>query len=70
MSKGHSVEALYAVLAEKGFFPLEEVLEQFSRFGSPVMENKAQWHHKVPTKEEYIQISRDFAERKERFLHE
>ncbi len=35
MSKGHSVEALYAVLAEKGFFPLSEVLEKFSRFGSP-----------------------------------
>ena len=34
MSKGHSVEALYAVLAEKGFFPLEEVLEKFSKFGS------------------------------------
>lgn len=35
MSKGHSVEALYAVLAQKGFFPLVEVLEKFSRFGSP-----------------------------------
>ena len=35
LSKGHSVEALYAVLAAKGFFPLEEVLEKFSRFGSP-----------------------------------
>ena len=34
MSKGHCVEALYAVLAAKGFFPLEEVKEQFSRFGS------------------------------------
>lgn len=34
MSKGHSVEALYAVLAKKGFFTLEEVLENFSRFGS------------------------------------
>lgn len=34
MSKGHSVEALYAVLAEKGFFPLSEVLENFSQFGS------------------------------------
>ncbi len=34
MSKGHSVEALYAVLAEKGFFPLERVLREFSRFGS------------------------------------
>ncbi len=35
MSKGHSVEALYAVLASAGFFPLKEVLEKFSRFGSP-----------------------------------
>lgn len=35
LSKGHSVEAYYAVLAEKGFFPYEEVLEKFSRFGSP-----------------------------------
>lgn len=35
MSKGHSVEALYAVLAEKGFFPIEEVIETFSKFGSP-----------------------------------
>lgn len=34
LSKGHSVEAYYAVLAEKGFFPYETVLEQFSRFGS------------------------------------
>lgn len=34
MSKGHSVEALYAVLAAKGFFPIEEVVSQFSKFGS------------------------------------
>lgn len=34
LSKGHSVEALYAVLAQKGFFPIEEVIEQFSKFGS------------------------------------
>lgn len=34
MSKGHSVEALYAVLAAKGFFPVEEVIRNFSRFGS------------------------------------
>lgn len=34
MSKGHSMEAYYAVLAEKGFFPLQEVIEQFSKFGS------------------------------------
>lgn len=34
MSKGHSMEAFYAVLAEKGFFPIEEVIEKFSKFGS------------------------------------
>lgn len=35
LSKGHCVEALYAVLARKGFFPLEQVLQEYSRFGSP-----------------------------------
>ncbi len=34
MSKGHCVEALYAVLAEKGFFSIQEVIENFSKFGS------------------------------------
>lgn len=34
MSKGHSVESLYAVLASKGFFPLEQVLKEFSRFNT------------------------------------
>ena len=35
MSKGHSVESLYAVLAEKGFFSLDTVLKEFSQFNSP-----------------------------------
>lgn len=34
LSKGHSVEALYAVLAKKGFFPIEQVVSEFSKFGS------------------------------------
>ena len=34
MSKGHSVEALYAVLEKKGFFSIDEVIEKFSKFGS------------------------------------
>ncbi|MEG1924621.1 MAG: transketolase [Ruthenibacterium sp.] len=33
MSKGHSVEALYCVLASRGFFPKEDLLT-FSTFGS------------------------------------
>jgi transketolase len=38
--------------------------------GSSVMENKANWHHKVPTAEEYAQIINDFKTRKEAALHE
>ncbi|SFG01505.1 transketolase [Lachnospiraceae bacterium C7] len=34
LSKGHSVESYYAVLAKKGFFPREEVINTFSKFGS------------------------------------
>ena len=34
LSKGHAVEALYAVLAAKGFFPIDQVIEEFSHFGS------------------------------------
>lgn len=33
--------------------------------GSPVMENKASWHHHVPTPEEYDQIVKDLESRKE-----
>lgn len=33
--------------------------------GSAVMENKANWHHKVPNEEELAQIKKDLAERKE-----
>ena len=38
-------------------------------YGSPVMENKAGWHHKVPTAEEYEQIKTDFLRRKEAARH-
>ena len=33
LSKGHSVESLYCILADKGFFP-EEELNSYSQFGS------------------------------------
>lgn len=35
LSKGHSMEAYYAVLCEKGFLSLDEVTAKFSKFGSP-----------------------------------
>ncbi len=34
LSKGHCVETLYAVLADKGFLNISEVKSQFSKFGS------------------------------------
>lgn len=34
MSKGHSVEAYYAVLAAKGFLDIHEVINTFSKYGS------------------------------------
>ncbi len=34
LSKGHSVESYYAVLARKGFFDIEEVKARFSAFNS------------------------------------
>lgn len=34
MSKGHSMEAYYAVLAQKGFLKMDEVISRFSKFGS------------------------------------
>jgi len=34
LSKGHAVEAYYAVLAECGFLDINEVIQNFSKFGS------------------------------------
>lgn len=34
--------------------------------GSAVMENKAGWHHRVPTAQEYTEISQELLERKGR----
>lgn len=38
--------------------------------GSPVMENKVNWHHKVPTDEEYAQICEDLERAREAALTE
>ncbi|MCF0111879.1 MAG: transketolase [Erysipelotrichaceae bacterium] len=34
LSKGHSMEAYYAILCKKGFLDLEDVIKNFSRYGS------------------------------------
>jgi transketolase len=43
-SKGHSVESLWCILADKGFFPKEE-LETFSQFGTKLIGHP---NNKVP----------------------
>lgn len=35
LSKGHAMEAYYAVLCEEGFLELDDVKARFSKFGSP-----------------------------------
>lgn len=50
--------------------PTVIIAETVKGYGSSVMENKAGWHHHVPTTEEYEIIIRDLAERKEAALHE
>ncbi len=34
LSKGHSVEALYSILADKGYFAKDELQQTYSKFGS------------------------------------
>lgn len=70
---GHNYDELDAAFAEakatKGM-PTVIIANTTKGFGSPVMENKAGWHHKVPNPEEYAQIMKDFAERKEAAINE
>jgi transketolase len=44
LSKGHAVESYYCILADKGFFPVEE-LKTFSKFGSRLIGHP---NNKVP----------------------
>lgn len=70
---GHDYAALQEAFAAardcKGK-PTVLIAETTKGHGSAVMENKAGWHHHVPTAEEYDQIISDFAARKEAALHE
>jgi transketolase len=70
---GNDIDALNAAFDEaktvKGK-PTVVVANTIKGFGSSVMENKASWHHHVPTEEEYAQIMSDLEERREAALHE
>jgi transketolase len=50
--------------------PTVVIANTIKGYGSSVMENKAAWHHKVPTQEEYEQIMKDLEARKEAALNE
>ena len=50
--------------------PTVVIANTIKGFGSSIMENKAGWHHKVPTAEEYEQIMEDLKAGKEAALHE
>ena len=65
---GDSIEAMDAAFTaakhHKGQ-PTVIIANTTKGYGSPLMENKAGWHHHLPTPEEYQQIIEDFAARKE-----
>ena len=68
---GNDIDALNAAFDEAGTVkgrPTLVVANTTKGKGSSVMENKANWHHKVPTAEEYAQISKDLQARKEALL--
>ena len=70
---GNSIPALQAAFEEAKTVegkPTLVIANTTKGCGSSVMENKANWHHKVPNQEEYTQIMADLQARKEAYLHE
>lgn len=69
---GNDMDALDKAFAEaketKGK-PSAVIAHTVKGCGSAVMENKAPWHHKVPSAEEYAQIQSDLSRREEAIRH-
>ena len=65
---GNDIDQLNAAFEEaktvKGK-PTAVIANTVKGCGSSVMENKANWHHKVPSEEELAQIKKDLKEKKE-----
>lgn len=70
-AKGNDMDSLDAAFASakncKGK-PSVIIAHTTKGCGSPVMANKAAWHHKVPSEDEYRQIKADLLTRKEELL--
>lgn len=69
---GDSIEAMDAAFTAARHHagqPTVIIANTTKGYGSPLMENKAGWHHHLPSKEECEQIAADFAARKEAARH-
>lgn len=60
-----ALDAAFSLAEETKGKPTVIIANTTKGFGSPVMENKASWHHHLPNAEEYTQIAADFAAHKE-----
>ena len=73
VENGNSIRELYQAFeiakTVKGK-PTVLIAKTIKGFGSSVMENKVQWHHKVPTESEYQQMIADFETRKQEAEYE
>ena len=68
VADGNDIDQLHAAFEEaktvKGQ-PTVLIANTVKGKGSSIMENKANWHHKVPTEEEYQTIMKDLETAKE-----
>ena len=68
VANGNDIDQLNAAFDEaektKGQ-PTVIIAETVKGLGSPLMENKAGWHHHLPNQEEYEQITKDLTARRE-----
>lgn len=60
-----ALDAAFSLAEETKGKPTVIIANTTKGFGSPVMENKASWHHHLPNAEEYAKITADFAAHKE-----
>jgi len=68
VTDGNSVEELHNAFEEAKTIknkPTMVIANTIKGKGSPIMENKANWHHKVPTSEELKEILQDLKQRKD-----
>lgn len=60
-----ALDEAFALAAEVKGKPTVIIANTVKGYGSPVMEDKAGWHHHLPNQEEYARIVSDFAAHEE-----